>query len=183
MPPFYGQGLYFVTAVDQAWTESKNHNDMLVLKVRVDGEAILRTGADGEPVYDLGHVARNYDRTIRVTLTADSIEMAMKKLRYAGFTGSSFDELNLVGKQFIAVSKEPQSKDGKTYEQWDLALPPLSGGGPPLESKPGVTRKLNALFARQLKEGAGSASAPQTIAPPGGGAAVDEDIPFGPVTI
>lgn len=186
MPPYYDQGLYFVTGVEQAWTESSNHNDMFVLKVLVNGHAVPIAGADGEITYELQPVGANYTRTIRVTLVANNIEMAMKKLRYAGFTGTSFDDLNLVGRQFLAVSQPPQFKDGKSYEQWDLPLPPLADSGPPLESKPGITRKLNALFGKQLKEGGESAAAPRAAPAavvPAGGGSDPNDIPFSPVVI
>lgn len=180
MAPYYAPGKYRCTVLEQGWAESTNGNDMLVFKVRVEAYIIEGYGESGELVHQEQMVENAYTRTLRITFTNDSIEMALKKLRYAGFSGASFDELNLVGSRIIAVSQEPRVRDGKTYEQWDLALPPMDSG-PPLQSKPGVARKLNALFGKQLKaSGSGSPTQRPATAAVGAGSAGsgDDDIPF-----
>lgn len=178
MAPFYARGKYRCTVLEQAWDESKSGNDMLVLRVKVNAAVLDRFNDAGDP--DEEPVPQSYTRTIRLTLTSNSIEMALKKLRHAGFNGSSFDDLQLVGKDVIAACDE-ETYENKLKERWDLALPPLTGseGRAPLASKPGITRKLNALFGKQLRgDGTSSprATAPATVT--AGGGALDDDIPF-----
>ena len=47
----------------------------------------------------------------------------MQKLRYAGFQGDRFDDLNLEGYKIICECSESEYNN-QPSEQWDLALPP-----------------------------------------------------------
>lgn len=150
MKPFYAPGRYNLTVIDQAWMESRNGSDMLALKTRVESQ-VVEEYQDGELVHREALVSQNYPRTIYIVFSQNNAEYAIAKLRHAGFTGRTFDELNLVGNKVIGVCTEGTYKN-EPSEQWDLALPPRDGG-PSLESKPGVTRKLNAMFGKLLNDG------------------------------
>lgn len=172
--PFYDPGQYHLHVSDLALGEAKStSNPQVVLRGKVI--ARLRVGSDGEEFSE--PVAAQYDRTIYLTVTEDSRDMILKKLRYSGWAGDRFETLakDLVGKGVRAVCKIEVSKggkfDGQNVEKWDLALPPLELK--PLENKPDVAKKLNALFGKLLKDGA------QTEAPaPVAAKADDGGVPF-----
>lgn len=154
--PFYDEGRYSCRVTEQGFQEAKTGKPMLVLKVQPQAKLVL--GPEGnEPQF----CTQTYDRTIRLVINNESekqMEMMLKKLRHAGFTGTSFGDLDLVGKD-VECQCEYSDYEGKTYEQWDLCLPKLDQK--PLEPlNTGTARKLDALFGRMLKDGATAVQEP-----------------------
>jgi len=147
MSAFYEPGNYVCHVVDQAFQMTKTNRPMLVLRVRVTHKVI----DEGLPSEQL-HPVQDYERTIRLVVVEEnekSMEMMMRKLRYAGFMGDSFRDLKLVDCDIRASCRE-STYEGQPTEDWDLMLPPLASSEP-LEGDPKLVRKLDALFGRQLK--------------------------------
>lgn len=178
MAPFYEPGKYRVLVLEQAWDKAKSGAEQLVFKIRVNAKIEDANDGTGE-TFDAA-LAHNYERRIFLTFTENSIDYIVKKLRYAGFSGASFEELNLTGSELVAECQH-DTRDGKTGEKWDL---PWASASAPLKTDANIARKVNTLFGRALK-GTGGAAA--TTAPPqrplagvavtaGGGD--DDDIPF-----
>lgn len=181
MAPFYEPGKYRVLVLEQAWDKAQSGADQLVLKFRVNAK--IEDDGSGETYEAV--LSHNYERRIFLTFTENSIDYIVKKLRYAGFTGSSFEELSLAGAELVAECKH-EARDNQQREKWDL---PWAMASAPLKSDSSIARKVNTLFGRALKSGASAGAAvaattaqrPLAAAVPGGAPRVpddDEGIPF-----
>jgi len=160
--PFYPEGFYLAEVADHGFQRAKSGKPMIVFTVRPTAKLSSFYADDGGLVEQETPVEKRYDRTVRLVIVEDndqSLDFAMQKLRYAGFDGDRFEDLDLVGATVrCAVSHRPY--EGRTYEQWDLALPPRESS--PIESDESIPKKLNALFGRRLKESGGQPVPPQT---------------------
>jgi len=175
---FYGIGRYRCLVTDQAFMKSTTDKPMIVWKVRPESLLTERIGNDGEPYTDEEPTAQQYERTVRLVINEDdqqSIDFAILKLRFAGFTGTSFDELDLKGCDVFCDCSHGTYKN-QPKEDWNLALPKRASK--PLEHDGSLTRKLNAIFGRKLTEGATETPKPALAAVAGGGMVEDDDIPF-----
>ncbi len=173
--PFYNEGKHGVEITDVALGESKTGNPQIVMRVRIVSRLCLDSA--GEEFAD--SVPANYERTIYLTVTDRSRDMILAKLRWAGWHGDKFETIrgDLMGKEARAMCLHENSMSEKTLgqlmEKWDLELPPRDSK--PLENKPMVAKKLNALFGKTLKEGA-SAPAPAGNPPAGDATGIPEEM-------
>ena len=157
---FYEPGLYVFRITKQGWTEAKDGKPMLTFdgypthKVTKDPEGEERLEvADEDP--------QRLERRLQLYIDSsrdDIMDFVMNKLRYAGFEGDSFADLNLLNTDVRAVCKESEYK-GKQTENWDFALPPLDREVNELDSS--MTRKLDTLFGKRLKGGKPKQAAPE----------------------
>ncbi len=168
----YKDGQYNVEIIDVAFNEEDQKPPQIVLRVKVLQEYDATTGDYHPCLYQ-------YDRTIYLQYMEEYKDILLAKLRGAGWEGDDFGQLRdqLLAKACFAVNRcriaEKGKYAGQEVEGWDLYLPPRESK--PLESKPQVARKLNALFGKVLKEGRQAESVPQ---PAGVGAPPDDDVPF-----
>lgn len=175
--PFYPEGFYLVDVTAQGYQRAKTGKPMIVFTVQPIAQLKSFYGDDGGLIEQETAVTKRYDRTVRLVIVEDNeqaLDFAMQKLRYAGFKGDRFEDLNLVGSTVrCTVSHRPY--EGKTYEQWDLALPPRESS--PIESDNSIPKTLNALFGRRLKNNdSPKPPAPSTV--PESQQVGDDDIPF-----
>lgn len=147
MSTHYQAGKYRCQITEQGFGESKNKKTpFLGLKVRPTGFYDVTNG-DLVPCSD-------FERTVMLYLTDNTIDQAMKNIRSLGFTGDSFRALDpeMPGHiSLIGVETDFQCKhepyDGGIGEKWEF---PLSEGRP-LEKVSGLSKKLDALFGKQIK--------------------------------
>lgn len=174
----YQPGRYRCSVDENAFQVAKTGKPMIVLKVRPEAQLFDRIGASGEPYTEEEVTSQQYPRTVRIVINENneqSLDFAMRKLRHAGFTGSSFDQLDLRGKDVVCDCKH-ETYEGNLTERWDLPLPDQSR---PLENDPSIARKLNAIFGKRLTTNGGIATPPQHQPQAAVvGAADDDDIPF-----
>lgn len=172
--PFYVDGNYTMQILDVALGESSNGNPQIVLRGKVIGRLVVDSEGEEYPE----QVSAQYDRTIYLTVTEKSRDMVLAKLRNAGWTGERFESLakDMLGRSVRSRCdiKESQSEKyrGQMVENWDLSLPPRESK--PLENKPEIAKRLNALFGKSLKE---TAPARQEE-PVASQATNDDDVPF-----
>lgn len=149
---YYRPMMHLCRVNEQGWTETTKEpkRPMLVFKIQPLAEIIR--GPDGEETFN-DVPPSQYDATLRMVVdpkNEKSMDFALKKLRYAGFVGESFADLNLVGAE-IRCMNEHSDYEGKTYDQWDFALPPLDQAPlNPLDNA--AARKLDTLFGKRLKD-------------------------------
>ncbi len=147
---FYADGNYTAEVIDLAFEESDS-NTQIVLKVKVMEQWDHTTG-------QWVPCANQYDRTIwlRIPEEEEYRKYIALKLRNAGWNGDKFETLrdDMLGKSIGVMNKARVATGGKyagqTIEGWDLPLPQRESK--PLENKPQVAKKLNALFGKVLKE-------------------------------
>ncbi len=150
----YQKGSYRARIIDVALDESKNGFPQVIVR------GTLICGLDaGRNEFD----CEQYDRTVYLTVTDKTTEYILKKLRNAGWKSDRFEQINeLVGLDAVFVCDHEKQTEGKYAgqmgEKWDLELPRKASE--PLENKPAVAKKMNALFGKMLKEGAAPKSAP-----------------------
>lgn len=152
--PFYAPGIYVCRVTQQGFGEAKSSGNPMIL-IAVEPTHQVRNDPDGAEYLDA--VGQSYERTLRLVIANDDQkEYAMLKLRHAGFVGDSFAQLNLVDSDVRCKCEHKEGTGdhaGKTFEQWDLLLPPRDRVAlQPLDK--GAARKLDALFGKRLKEGA-----------------------------
>lgn len=184
--PYYEPGAYLCRVKEQAFQTSKTGRPMIVFKVNPLAMLSVSYGDSGEAEEQQEPTQQAYDRTVRLVIVEDnqeSLDYAIAKLRFAGFTGQKFEELDLVGST-VRCNVKHEPYNGKLSEQWELALPPRDDQ--PMQSDGSLTRKLNALFGRRLTAAGAPPKAHPAPAPvaagnysddgdPGIG---DDDIPF-----
>ena len=158
---YYSQTLHLCRVTEQGWQETKKEPPRLQLVFRVQVLAEISYDENGEAIFT-DVPPSQYDQNVFLLIDPENetvMDFAAKKLRYAGFEGTSFTELNLVGKQ-IRCFNQHWIRDGKVYDSFQLALPPI-------EQRPVETldakkaRKLDALFGKRLKVPAGHQPAPK----------------------
>jgi len=169
----YQPGLYKMDIEDQAWNRAKNGTTrMLVLVGKVVAEVTERGNGKGGTIQEAIPVANSYARTIRVVVLDTTAQMAMKKLRHAGFTGDKWSQIDLKGKTVFATCTHQNDGDGRPKENWDLALP----GRDPLVSEDDIAKELDIEFPNVFTVVAaaqGSREAKPASVPD------DDDLPFG----
>ncbi len=173
MATAYGDGKFNVDIVDVAFTEDEANPPQIVIRARIMEECDPTTG-DWHPCLN------QWDRTIYLRYSEEYKDYILAKLRGAGWEGTDFSTLksDMVGKSCVAVNRCRIATKGKyqgqEVEGWDLFLPPRESK--PLESKPAVARKLNALFGKVLKDSGKPAPAP--VAVTNGAPPEDDEVPF-----
>lgn len=173
----YAEGPYLVTCLEHGFELAKSGKPMIVFKVGVEYQLRNEPDASGVISEQAIPVQRRWERTIWLAIVEDnqeSLDYAMTKLRYAGFTGDKFEDLDLVGQQFRAECKHEQGEKG-LREKWELPLPPRARRE--IKNDASLAKRLNALFGKRLSDGA--VTPPPRPVTPNGAAAIDEsDIPF-----
>jgi len=191
--PYYAAGRHAVTISEIAFGETKNNDPQIMVRFHVD--AFVEADGSETPLQ------QGYPRTAYLGCSEESREYTIAKLRNAGWEGSNFQTLksDMQNRSCYANCKHEIQKssnpkyDGQLGEKWDLSLPRKDVK--PLEDKPGIDRKLNALFAKELKgskpakpamspahSAAVNAQSPNGSSvgtlPPYGDAPPDDDVPF-----
>lgn len=161
--PHYDKGRYLAEVVELGFQVASSGNPMIVLSVKP--YAKIEGQGEGE-TFD--EVADIYHRTIRLAVIDKTQDMVLAKLRYAGFQGTDFTELNLIG-AVVRCTCNHDEYEGKQVEKWDLALPPRERQ--PVKNEPNLALKLNALFGKKLQSQDTRPHAETVYSPPG-------DIPF-----
>lgn len=173
MATHYEQGQYMGAVKEQGFGESSNGNPQIIIKIQPYVFIRWENGVETEE--NLPDNA--WERTVYLTVTENTREFVLEKLRAAGFQGSSFRELNLVGKSVrLRCSHETDNK-GKDREVWDLVYQSESKPLQPLDTA--AARKLDAIFGSSLKDlgKAGQSPAPSqpaSVPVPDG----DDEVPF-----
>lgn len=160
----YERGIYQCQVMEHGWQQAKSGKDMLVFQVRPDYR-ILTDDAGNEELEQVYDDPRGPERTLRIVIdptNENMMDFALKKLRACGFEGTSFADLNLVGRDIRAICEEGEY-NGRPKEDWDFYLPFRQSEIKPLDSA--MSRKLDALFGRKLKETAAEKPKPQPAAP------------------
>lgn len=159
MSVFYQEGRYLGEVTQQALGEAKTGNAQIVLKFRVLEEE------NGAPVQ------QQYERSVFLTITENTIKYLVPKLKAIGYTRDSFAYIDtsrsnhhsLISERAIFVCKHETNNDGLTREKWDVGI---SESGPievkPLE--PSKLRKLDSLFGKELKQLSVNAPKPEASA-------------------
>lgn len=176
--PFYEPGYYDARVVSQAFQKSKKGNPMIVLKVKPTFRIESYRAESGSIEEERYPVATSYERTIYLGMNPEneaSLDVTLQKLRGAGFDGDDFADLDLNNREIRCVC-EHQVYNNEQREQWSLPLPEREVSE--LDNDPSLTRTLNALFGKKLKEGA--KAAPKAATPPDhtGSNLTDDDVPF-----
>jgi hypothetical protein len=160
----YENGAYYdLEIVDHAFTETSTGK----AQIEFDCKVLRKVKAHGTPeVHFVPAEQSQYTVRVRIVFGSEKQrELNLKKLRFAGWEGSSFDDFDMVGKVIRCACEHSSgtgSNSGKVYDNFDLLLPPREGSGE-LEDKADVKKKLNALLGKALKETA----APATFSRPG----------------
>lgn len=184
MAVYYKLGQYMAKVIEQGFSESNNGNPQIVIKIQPYVYFDYTGGVETEVEIP----GDSYPRTIFLTVTENTTEFVLKKLRAAGFQGNSFRELDLVGKCARCRCSSKVDQKGEEREDWDLVYQseakPLEPLGAP------EARKLDALFGKMLKGTPapidtsgmkpGHAAAVHAQQPPEQDAAmaVEDDVPF-----
>lgn len=156
--PFYQEGLYEVEIKEIGFVEAKSGNPMIVFNVKVESSI----GQDNTR-HPCSH---QYERTIRLTVLDEYKDYVLLKLRYIGWNGTKFESLpeDLEGQVVIADCKHERQEGGEYHgrinERWDFPLPPKESK--PIENKPALAKKLNAMFGKSLKDAASTAQTQRT---------------------
>jgi hypothetical protein len=149
--PFYEEGPYVGEIIQQSLSESKSGTPQAVLRVKILG--IPEDDGTFTPVN------RQYERTIYMALTPNTIAFQVENLRTAGFEGDKIS-------QFDPSSPDHQDLTGNQINLWCKIEPAFSGDGEqerwqvskgrqvienkkPLDSK--GLRSLDSLFSKALK--------------------------------
>ena len=148
----YNEGLHLCQITRQGWLETKKEprRPMLVFAFHVLAE--IHYDDDGiETLEELP--GSDIEQTARLLIDVNNdvtLNYCLQKLRNAGFASETLGELDLVGREVRCVNRH-EHYNGKLYDLWDLALPPLDLR--PLDPiTPDVARRLDALFGARLKQ-------------------------------
>lgn len=164
MSKYEDGGHYELEVADHAFGETKNGHPKIDFDCKVIRK-IIGYGTGNETIAPAESSAYNVNLSL-VFATEKQREFNLKKLRFAGWNGTSFDDFDMIGDKFIGVNTHAQgtgANASKVYDNFDLALPPLEHEK--LESKPGMKKKLNALLSKELKANQPAAKTVYTEAP------------------
>lgn len=178
MGVYYSEGKYLVECKEVAFSASKKGQPMLVTTVQVK-EQIDDDGSSVE--------VRNYEKRIYTVIDEEDVsgmDRAVAKIRGTGFQGTKMEEFPkwLSGRQFHArcyhsVNKQEGQYKGQEQENWDFWTE--SKGLKPVESKPELAKKLNAILGSRLKETATKTAPVKAVQPAGDSANIpDDEVPF-----
>lgn len=143
--PHFDAGLYAAKVVAQGFDVSKEKRTPFFWLAY---EPLCLVNAEGD---DIGQCARD-EREVRLYITDGTIENLLGKLRYLGWNGSSWSELepggshSFVGQEIIVECRHEQVNE-RVYERWELPGSRRQRS----EAVQGVARKLDTLFGRQTK--------------------------------
>lgn len=168
MAHYYEKGDYKARVLNQGFGESKEKKTPLFF---FEFEVFEAVGANNLP-------ERVYPRRIEWYITDGTIKYVKDKLRGMGWEGTKLQELepgstnhhSFVDQEIIVTCVH----DGE-YDKFDLAF----SGSKPAESVPGIAKRLDTLFGKQLMADAPKGAkktakpAPATVPP-----AEDDDPPF-----
>lgn len=188
----YERGEYVVRITEQGWTKTKAKELPMLVFQCLPVRYVVKDEEGNEQFEEVYADANFPERTMYVVVDSENdkgMDYALKKLRYAGFTGDSFADLNLVGMECRAVCEHGEY-EGKPSENWGLALPPLERTSKPIDNA--VARRLDALFGKRLKDMAVAPAAKpeasrspepqsqpqQTVPDDAGEPPFDDDVPF-----
>ncbi len=142
---YYNEGRYLVEVTGQGFGESDQKKTPFFFLEFEPRYQMMNQGQVGvEP----------YTREVRLYLTDKALDGALARLRSLGWSGTSFSELepggafSFSGQEMGLICQHSQDGD-KVYENWSV---PLAGGGSKVESKSGISKKLDNLFGRQLRK-------------------------------
>jgi len=178
--PEYKEGNYVAKVVDQAFTETREKKKPMIVQRVTINNLLVDAGTKFE---ELQNLANHYERKIHLVINHDSdkaMEFLLKKLRYAGFEKPSFRDFNLAGSTVRCTCSHDLSSEYP--ENWDLMLPPREST--PLVHDPKLSKKMDALFGKALKEPiTNSAESPieTDVEPPREDAPIlppDDEVPF-----
>jgi hypothetical protein len=183
MAAAYKPGVYWCEITEQALSESKNGNPMLVFKIKPYAHQ------DETPV------ERSIERTVRKAITEKSIEYVIEDLRYLGFDRHSFAEIDprhpshfsFVGIKSTFACKEGEW-NGNVKDEWSIYQVFESAEVEPIDKT--KLKRLDGLFGKMLKDApiVKPPAAPAPVAPPAtpkgqfvndqGVTVDDDDLPF-----
>lgn len=184
MAIFYAKGRYRCRIIDQALGKASTGTPQFVLKFTVMGRV------SGDALEEV----TQYERTAYFYITEKTAERFGQDLETLGFTGSSFQQLDLDndrahdfrGSEVDMYCGEDTNDRGEPRERWGVARTSGALDVQPLDRK--ATRELDNLFGKHLKKPSGSpqpvrqaSRAPAAVAEPPDfpqSPAGDDDIPF-----
>lgn len=167
----YERGRYVCEVVAQGFSEAKNEKQTPFFYLTFKPVALLNPSN-----WDEQFACDNYERDVKLWLSSKAVPFSIARLRGLGWNGNSFRELepgggySFVG-QKVELVCDHETNDGNTYDRWDF---PFEGNSIQHEESPGLAKKLDSLFGRELKKTASELS--QETVPPA--EVDDEDIPF-----
>lgn len=145
MSSIYQPGEYSCEVLEQGFGQTKTGKDQLIFKFRVMDH--VAHDADGNEV--ITPSTQQTEEYCYQTITPDSekaMNYLMTCLRYAGFEGNDFSQMNFVGSR-VRFKVEPNEYNGEVNDRWSMAAPPMRVA--PFDNS--AAKKMNALFDRQLK--------------------------------
>ena len=151
MAKYENGGVYDLEIEAQAFNETTNGHARIELECRVVRKVI---GSGTNEVHFAPPEQSQYSVRVGVVFASEKQrEMNLRKLRFAGWEGDSFDDFDMVGRSIRCVCEHQNgsgANSGKVYDNFDLMLPPREHQE--LDNKPSVKKKLNALLGKALKE-------------------------------
>lgn len=179
--PHYQAGNYLGEITQQGLSKAKTGNTQFVVRVKVLG---CPTG-DGQYAPD----PFQYERTIFLTITQNTIDFVSETLEYLGYDRQGFGPLDpshpqhqsFIGKQVDLYCTHENDQSGNPREKWRISR---NGGSKALELTPlnqKELRELDALFGRNLRSGSSKAAPTPTTnrqTSPATPEITDDDIPF-----
>lgn len=186
--PYYRPGQYWGRITHQKLGQSKaKATPQLIVSFVVLGQI-----DPANPKGDLLQVMQQYERSLFMSVTDNTIEWVMRDLQRLGFVGDSFalfDEgtpnfCRLIDSDHAFYCQHEAGQDGQLREKWGLARENTGPTVTPLGNA--EARKLDSLFGKQLKRlaagpGPADASAPRKAPEPEPAPVshpADDDIPF-----
>lgn len=140
---------YACQVVDDSFGKSSNGHDMIT--IRIVPIALL----PGYPSV-MNHrepVSSGFERDVRLVFPAKGKKQAefnVKKLKHAG-VGDDLDISAIHGSEVVCINTHSEGSNGKTYDNFDLALPPMQAKS--LEKSQGEVRKrLRAKLGNLLSQ-------------------------------
>ena len=158
---YHDIGKYVFRITKQGWTNSKERNLPMLVFEGYPTYKITKNHEGEDQFEDVSEDPNKATRTIRLFIDSsrdDIMDFVIKKLRYAGFEGNSFSDLNLVNADIRATCEH-----GEKYEEWDFTLPPFEEREVN-ELDTAMNRKLDTLFGKRLKGGKPKQSSPEAQA-------------------
>lgn len=161
----FNEGLHLCRITRQGWitTQKEPKRPMLVFAFQVLSE-VHHDDEGNETFEDV--LPGDSDPIVRVLVDGSNetiLDFALRKLRYAGFTSGTFQDLELVGYEVRCLNRH-KHYNGRLYDDWELGLPPMTmQDWAPIQGE--AARRLDAIFGDRLKNGAPTKSAARNSGP------------------